>query len=278
MNKSATLHIHTDKTIRRFLSKKDSLEAVSPFFLLVKSGKITLKGDQENEIVGHTISAFAKEEVFKITDLSQDCECMLLQFDRMYIRTMTLKMDLLDAFKYVYSNPQLTFHLSEENFNDLWFLAKYTQRHLKTASDSGLENHITRHLNYSFLYSCIEKMNHTKSFEAEPRNQQEKLVLNFLKNLQENGTSKLKVVDYAKMQHVTTRHLSSTVKKITGMPALDIIHRFHLSHAKTELTETDKPISEIAFDLGYTDPYTFSHFFKKQSGLSPSDFRNNFQG
>lgn len=278
MKNSATLHIHTDKSIRRFLSEKDALEVASPFFLLVKNGEITLEGEQENKIVGHTISAFAKEEVFKITDLSEDCECIALQFNRVYIRTMTLKLDLLDAFKYVYSNPQLTFDLSEEDFKDLWFLAEYTHRHLKTASDSALENHIIRHLNYSFLYSCIEKMNHVKSFEAEPRNQQEKLVLNFLKNLQENGATKLKVGDYAEMQHVTTRHLSSTIKKVTGLPALDIIHRVHLSHAKTALTETDKPISTIAFELGYSDPYVFSHFFKKNSGLNPSDFRANYQG
>lgn len=275
---NASFQILTDKTIRQHLLHNDFLELISPFFLLVKKGKMILKGDTEKQIVAKTISAFAKEEVIKVVSLIEDCECILFQYNRNYIRTMTLKLDLLDAFKYVYSNPQLTFNLPEKNFKDLWFLAEYTSHQLKNSNNSDIGKHILRHLNYSFLYSCIEKMNQTNSFEASPRNQQEKLVLNFLTNLQEKGSSKLKVSDYAEMQHVTTRHLSATIKQITGMPALDIIHRLLLRQAKTELTETDKPISEIAFLLGYTDPYTFSHFFKKQSGLSPSDFRNNFQG
>ena len=270
--------ILTDKTIRQHLIKNNFVELVSPFFLLVKSGEIFLDGDTKRRIGGMTISAFAKEEDINVISLSGDCQCILFQYNRNYIRTMTLKLNLLDAFKYVYSNPQLTFNLTENDFKDLWFLAEYTSRQLKNSKDSDLEKHILRHLHYSFLYSSIEKINQTHSFEAIPRNQSEKLVLIFLKNLQEKGSSKLKVSDYAEMQHVTTRHLSATIKQVTGMPALDIIHRILLLQAKTELTETDKPISEIAFSLGYTDPYTFSHFFKKHSGLSPSDFRNNFQG
>ncbi|MGV8944943.1 MAG: helix-turn-helix domain-containing protein [Lutibacter sp.] len=273
-----SFQIFTDKTIREDLSKNEFLELLPPFFLLVKSGEMIVKGDIEKRIESTTISAFAKEKVIHVISLSEDCECILFQFNRIYIRTLTLRLDLLDAFKYVYSNPQLTFDLPKNDFNDLWFLAKYTSQQLNNSKNSAIEKHILRHLNYSFLYSCIEKMNRTHSFEANPRNQQEKLVLSFLKNLQNNSSSKLKVSDYAEMQHVTTRHLSTTVKKVTGMPALDIIHRLHLSHAKTELTETDKPISEIAFELGYTDPYTFSHFFKKLSGFSPSDFRTNYQG
>lgn len=273
-----SFQIFTDKTIREHLSKNDGMQLISPFFLLVKKGTMLVEGSVEKQISSTSISVFAKEEAFKAISLSKDCECILFQFNRTYIRTMTLKLDLLDAFRYIYSNPQFTFNLSENDFDDLWFLAKYTSAQLETSKNSEIEIHILRHLNYSFLYSCIDKMNRTKSFETSPRNQQEKLVLNFLTNVQKNGSSKLKVSDYAEMQHVTTRHLSTTVKLVTGMPALDIIHRLHLRHAKAELTETDKPISEVAFDLGYTDPYTFSHFFKKQSGLSPSDFRKNYQG
>lgn len=271
-------NIISDKTIRVTVSKNKPMEIVSPFFLLVKKGEMTILGDIEKHIHSRTISAFAKEKTFKITCLSDDCECVLLQFNRTYIRTLTLRLDLIDAFKYVYSNPQLTFDLFEKDFEELWFLANYTLNQMKNSNDTTLEKHILRHLNYSFLYSSIDKLNHSNRFEPNPRNQQEKLVLTFLKNLQNNGSSKIKVSDYAEMQSVTTRHLSTTIKKVTGMAALDIIHRLHLSFAKAELTETDKPISEIAFQLGYTDPYTFSHFFKKQTGLSPSDFRNNYQG
>lgn len=275
---SKSFQIITDKTIRDELSKKEFFTLVSPFFLLVKTGEIRIQNETVNQIPESTVSAFAKEEVFKTGYLSEDCECILLEYDRNYIRTMTLKMDLLDAFKYVYSNAHTTFDLPKNDFYDLWILAEYIESQLKDSQHSDLETHIFRHLNYSFLYSCIERMNRNSTFESKPRNQSERVVLNFLTNLQNNAVSKLKVNDYAEMQHLTTRHLSATVKEVTGMAPLQIMHRIIMSKAKDELTQTDKPISEIAFELGYTDPYAFSNFFKKNSGMSPSDFRNNYQG
>lgn len=45
--------------------------------------------------------------------------------------------------------------------------------------------------------------------------------------------------------------------------------------AKRLLSYTDKSVKEIAYDLGFEDISYFSNFFKKHTGLSPVDFRNN---
>lgn len=277
-SKLPPFQIHTENEIRKNLSGSETYEILPPFFLLVNKGKIDMIDGDALNVGEKTISVFAKEDKVIINSISKDCAFILLQYKREYIRSMTLKLDLLDAFKYVYSSPQFTFRLSKENFFDLWLLADYIKKQQDISENSDIEQHLLRHLNYSFLYSSIYKMNQTKSFEASPRNQQQNIVLGFLKNLQHQGSTKLNVSDYAKMQHITTRHLSATVKQITGMSALDIIHRMVIHQAKNELTETNKPISEIAFQLGYTDPYTFSHFFKKKSGFNPSEFRAKYHG
>lgn len=278
MTKIIPFQIFTEKEIRKDFYKGNTYEVVPPFFLLIKQGELHLMDEEKLTIGADTISVFAKENNVQIESLSDDCEFILLQYKREYIRSMTLKLDLLDAFKYVYSTPQLTFELPKHDFNDLWFLGDYITKQLAISENTDIEDHLLRHLNYSFLYISIHKMNQANSFEASPRNQQQNIVLEFLKNLQKLRTTKLNVSDYAKMQHITTRHLSTTVKQVTGMSALEIIHRMIVHQAKNELTETNKPISEIAFQLGYTDPYTFSHFFKKKSGLNPTEFRSKYQG
>ncbi|QAA82036.1 AraC family transcriptional regulator [Aequorivita sp. H23M31] len=270
--------IYTNTEIGKNLINDENFKVLPPFFLLVNKGKIDMIDGDALKVGEKTISVFAKENKVIINSISEDCAFILLQYKREYIKSMTLKLDLLDAFKYVYSSPQLTFELSKENFSDLWVLAEYIKRQQDISLNSEIEQHLLRHLNYSFLYSSVHKMNQTKSFEASPRNQQQNIVLGFLKNLQRQGSTKLNVSDYAKMQHITTRHLSATVKQITGMSALDIIHRMVVHRAKNELTETNKPISEIAFQLGYTDPFTFSHFFKKKTGFNPTEFRAKYQG
>lgn len=54
-----------------------------------------------------------------------------------------------------------------------------------------------------------------------------------------------------------------------------VIQERILIEAKRLLSYTDKSVKEIAYDLGFEDISYFSNFFKKHTGLSPVDFRNN---
>ncbi len=81
------------------------------------------------------------------------------------------------------------------------------------------------------------------------------------------------VADYAAMLHVTTNHLIETVKRVMGQPAGKIIHERLLLEARRLLRYSDLPVAEIAAYLNFEDPSYFSRFFKKHTGFSPSDFR-----
>ena len=48
-----------------------------------------------------------------------------------------------------------------------------------------------------------------------------------------------------------------------------------MEEAKKRLLESGQPIAEIALEVGYDDPYYFSHCFKKIVGKSPLEFRKN---
>ncbi|WP_394801065.1 helix-turn-helix domain-containing protein [Niabella ginsengisoli] len=47
--------------------------------------------------------------------------------------------------------------------------------------------------------------------------------------------------------------------------------------AKRQLMHTDELIKNIAYDLNFSDPQAFSHFFKRQNGITPDEFRNKNQ-
>lgn len=79
---------------------------------------------------------------------------------------------------------------------------------------------------------------------------------------------------YAEKMHITPKHLSETIKKISGRSALELIHQTQVNYAKALLRQTPKTVSEIAYDLNFENPEYFSVFFKRLTGISPSKFRN----
>ena len=271
---SSSFHIINNDEISATLKLAGKFEVHAPFFLLVKQGSLTTANELINAL---TITLTARNEVLSITQISDDCECMLLTYDRQYVRSMTFQLNILAVFKYIYANAVSTYELDGDDFSDLWLLTIIIQKKAADRRNGPLTKNIFRHLNYTFLYSCIEKIDRSSQLHPHPINQQERIVYVFFQNLDIHLASKLNVADYADKQNITTRHLAATVKKVTGMAPLEIIHRLLLSKAKEALTTTDKSINEIALALGYPDPYTFSHFFKKQSGMNPSDFRTSYQ-
>ncbi len=82
-----------------------------------------------------------------------------------------------------------------------------------------------------------------------------------------------KVSDYASEIHISSKHLSHTVKMLTGKTAKEIIQDRLALEAKRLLLHTELNIKEIGYSLGFEEPLHFSGFFKKQVGTSPTAFR-----
>ncbi|MFZ5431579.1 MAG: ATP-binding protein [Bacteroidota bacterium] len=63
---------------------------------------------------------------------------------------------------------------------------------------------------------------------------------------------------------------------LTGQPASHFIRNFRLQKAKKLLVETNKHVSDIAFEVGITDASYFTQLFTRELGLSPTELRNTF--
>lgn len=75
--------------------------------------------------------------------------------------------------------------------------------------------------------------------------------------------------------NLSPRYLSDLLKQETGKTAIELIHLFLVSEAKNLLTGTDHSVSEIAYKLGFENPPYFSRLFKKETGMSPNQFKNH---
>lgn len=79
--------------------------------------------------------------------------------------------------------------------------------------------------------------------------------------------------EYADLLHISPKALGKISKKYFNKNLTTLIAERIIVEAKRELYLTSKSIREIAFDLGYDDEYYFSRFFKKNTSITPSNFR-----
>lgn len=74
--------------------------------------------------------------------------------------------------------------------------------------------------------------------------------------------------------NLSSNYFGDLIKHYTGRSPQEHIHQLLIQIAKNKLRTTSLSISEIAFSLGFEYPSYFATFFKKETGISPSVFRN----
>ncbi len=76
--------------------------------------------------------------------------------------------------------------------------------------------------------------------------------------------------------NVSPNYLSGLLKVLTGQSTQQHIHNKLIEKAKERLSTTDLSVSEIAYELGFEHPQSFSKLFKTKTNLSPLEFRQSF--
>ncbi len=79
---------------------------------------------------------------------------------------------------------------------------------------------------------------------------------------------------YAEKLGMTVDRLNDHVKRATGVTAGHLIRQRVLTEAKRQLVFTTQPIQEIAEELAFSDPSHFARFFRKHTGTTPHEFRD----
>lgn len=136
---------------------------------------------------------------------------------------------------------------------------------------------IVRHL-LSALFIMIESERKKFTENDNSTNSiQNETFINFLKILEENYRRPQGVEFYAEKLFMSSRNLNQICQKIMNQSVSEIIETRKLTEAKNLLASTSKSISEIGFELGYNEKSYFSNVFKKKSGQTPSEFRDEMQ-
>ena len=89
--------------------------------------------------------------------------------------------------------------------------------------------------------------------------------------------SSLMLQDVAKAVNMSNSRFSTVFSQQNGQTFTEYLVYLRLSKAKELLRTTDHRSSQIAFEVGYNDAHYFSYIFKKNTGMTPSEYRSRYQ-
>jgi AraC-like DNA-binding protein len=129
------------------------------------------------------------------------------------------------------------------------------------------------------LFTMIES-ERRKCIDPDKRlyNTQNITFMNFLRILEENFRRPEGVDFYAEKLFMSSRNLNLICHNILQKSISEIIETRKLIEAKNLLVSTNKTVSEIGFELGYNEKSYFTNVFRKKSGQTPTEFRNEMNG
>ena len=164
--------------------------------------------------------------------------------------------------------PIITIPTEElEKFETLWKM--FT---IEMQSDDLLQIDMLQMMLKRYLILCTRLYKMQAHYPSQKIESDLVREFNFL--VEKHFKTKHSVAEYAELLHKSPKTLSNIFSKIGAKTPLQYIQERRVLEAKRLLQYSDMQVKEIAYEIGYEDIQAFSRFFKKQMGISPSEFKN----
>lgn len=175
----------------------------------------------------------------------------------------------LNLFSEISSSPPIRIGKESANWmHDLVIKMTETIRNNETFKLDIIGAYLKLFLIECNKYAHTPKLEHTQSIQSGSI-----IIQKFKTQLETNFSNWHKVSDYAKALSITSDYLNKVIKSAVGKTAKELIQQRVVLEAKRLGLHTEYSTKEIAYRIGFEDPSHFSRFFKKNNGLSFTNFR-----
>jgi len=112
-------------------------------------------------------------------------------------------------------------------------------------------------------------LEHRRELSTQAR----RFVLSAMAYMHAHCAEPISLGDVARSVGLTERHLDRCFRQEMGLTPITYLNRYRIKQAKLLLATGSKTVTEIAFDVGFSDSSYFARVFRREVGLSPSAYR-----
>ncbi len=128
------------------------------------------------------------------------------------------------------------------------------------------------------LFSIDETLGHIDAALARKRklgDQAQRLVRRAMAYMHEHYAEPISREDLASRLGMSSDYLTLCFRKEVGMAPIAYLNRYRVNRAKILLSESDKNVTEIALEVGFSDSSYFGRVFRRQVGVTPEVYRRS---
>ena len=247
-----------------------------PFKVDVTSAIICIKGKTEGVINlkpyttdGACLITILPGQIMQYKSISDDFEGLFLIMSQKF--TDSLMPNASDRFPLLLStrdNPAIA--LDDEALQGMIDYFEMLKRVIKV-KDHPYRIEVARHLTLAFFYGA--RVYFHKIDNTQKRTHHETIFEKFLNLVQTNFKGHRSLDFYSDKLCVSSKHLSSVIKSVSGKSANVWIDEHVSLEAKALLKSTNMTIEQISDELNFPSQSFFGKYFKRVTGMSPRDYK-----
>ena len=207
---------------------------------------------------------------FDVKSLEQSTIAYSLVFSSEFLNGTQSNYNLLKNFPFFNMNHPPVYQLTTRQNNFFIEHMNKIYTYFKILDKDNLE--IIRSYLTIMLYEA-KRMFIIGEVKSVANSRAEEITYQFETLITETKNKKQKLEYFAKKLSFSSIYLAECVKKTTGKTAKKIITEYIILESKSLLNQSTMTINDIAFQLGFNDTSNFIAMFKKNVGITPSQFR-----
>ena len=240
-------------------------------------------GQQEYDFDEGVLFFMAPNQVFRIevrqnSDIKHSGWMLLIHPDFLWRTTLVKTIKKYEYFDYSVNEALF---LSEKEETTITQIIQNIEQEYHSNIDKFSQNVIVAQI--ELLLNYADRFYHRQFLTRNKANHQileklEDILSNYFNNedLLQKGLPTVQFI--AETLQVSPNYLSGLLKVLTGQNTQQHIHHKLIEKAKEKLSAGDLSVSEIAYELGFEHPQSFSKLFKMKTSFSPLMFRQLFNG
>lgn len=276
-NYEAMIKTYDEEVFFNRLRKGGSFHPSNYGYILFRNGTLELELNavvysyQQGDIL-----LISPNNLYKLVRYTDDLQVALISINRDQLRQrLNFNFNRYEAYRIInIEKNNNVIKLSKADFKHTVDLSNQLNYYLKHTDSKLFREEILLNLLSAIIYIIARDLLQTNHPVFDKNTRKEEITMRFIELASAHYKDEKELKFYADQLSISIKYLSNAVRTITNVPPTRFIAASLVNEAKLQLLNRDLTVGAISDHLGFSDQYAFGKFFKKHTGLSPRNFKN----